>query len=83
MTLSIPRIGLNPLGFSRYGVSKKDEVLMDVTLRDINATMALRYTVKGLKTSRVGGERIFAHFTQMLYMVPFCHLCPHVSSPSA
>lgn len=47
-TLSIPRIGLNTLaGLSRYGVCPGEmRSLWRVILRDINATMALRYTGK-------------------------------------
>ena len=46
--LSIGRIGLNTLGgLSRYGVSPGEmRSLWRVIMRDINATMALTYTVK-------------------------------------
>ena len=59
--LSISRIGLHPLdGLSKYRMSLGEmKSLWRVILRVTNAIMVLRYTVKGLKVSGVGGGRIF------------------------
>lgn len=58
--MSTPRIALNPLGgLSRYGMSPGEmKSLWKLLLRDTNAAMALRHTVKELNLFGVAGERI-------------------------
>lgn len=60
--MSTPRIVLNPLGgLSIYGMSPGEtRSLWRVLLRDTNAAMALRYTVKELNLSGVAGKRILS-----------------------